>query len=105
MWVVTNYHSSPSVHCVLRRLGKEYTIELLRNMGTHTTFYVGLLKPYYQKGASFVEESPCAEASPNILVFAVLTLIPHLELGYLPTKPREILTSFNQLVAKRTRSR
>uniref|UniRef100_A0AAV1UF31 Tf2-1-like SH3-like domain-containing protein n=1 Tax=Peronospora matthiolae TaxID=2874970 RepID=A0AAV1UF31_9STRA len=33
---------------VLRRMGNAYTIELARKMRTHPTFYVGLLRPYYQ---------------------------------------------------------
>ena len=50
---------------VLRRLGYAYTIELPRKMRTHSTFYVGRLRPYYQHGVSSGEEIPCAQASPT----------------------------------------
>ena len=50
---------------VLRRLSKAYTIELTCKMHTYPTFYVGLLRPYYQYGASSGESSPCAQASPT----------------------------------------
>ena len=81
---------------VLRRIGNAYTIKLPRKMRAHPTFYFGRLRPYHQYGTSSGEEIPCARASPND------TISPSLKLGYLPAKPRDILTSFPHLVANRT---
>ena len=38
---------------VLHRKANAYTIKLPRKMRTHTTFYAGRLRPYYQHEASF----------------------------------------------------
>ena len=38
----------------------------------------------------------------QILVLTMLALSPRLKFGYLPAKPRDILTSFHQLIAERT---
>ena len=88
---------------VLHRLGNAYTIELSRKMCTHPTFYVGCLRPYYQYEASSGKRHPLAlKHLQQILVLTMLALNPRLKFGYLPVKPRDILTSFHQLVAERT---
>ena len=49
---------------VLHRQGNAYTIELLRMMRTHPTFYVGRLRPYCQyEPSSDDEDSPHVQES------------------------------------------
>ena len=49
-----------------------------------------------------VKKSLALRHLQQILVLAMLTLRPRLKLVYLPAKPRDILTSFHHLDAKRT---
>ena len=66
--------------CVLRRQGNACTIELLRKVRTHPTFYVGRLRPYYRYGASSGQEALALNHLQQMLVLAMMSLSPRLKL-------------------------
>ena len=55
-----------------------------------------------QAGILPVKKALALNHLQQILVLTILAFSLHLKFGYLPAKPRDILTSFHQLVAKIT---
>ena len=86
---------------VLCRLGNTHTIKLPLKMSTHPKFYVDRLSPYYQYGDSLVKTALALKHLSQILLLTMLTLSSRLKFGYLPAKPRDILTSFYHFVVER----
>ena len=80
---------------VLRRLGNAYTIDLPCKMRTHPRSMAVSLGHNISTGLLPAKKSFALKHLQAILVLAVLTISTSLKFGYLPAKPRDILTSFH----------